>query len=61
MHCVHGVDDDTVPITQSHTYLRAATEAGARATLTEIQGDHYTVIDPDTDAWQQTLAILDGL
>jgi acetyl esterase/lipase len=61
VHCVHGVDDDTVPITQSHTYLRAATEAGARATLTEIRGDHYTVIDPDADAWQQTLAILDGL
>jgi acetyl esterase/lipase len=61
VHCVHGVGDDTVPIAQSHTYVRAATEAGARATLTEIQGDHYAVIDPDTDAWQQTLAILDGL
>ena len=61
VHCVHGVGDDTVPIAQSHTYVGAATEAGARATLTEIQGDHYAVIDPDTDAWQQTLAILDGL
>ena len=61
VHCVHGVGDDTVPIAQSHTYVRAATEAGAQATLTEIQGDHFAVIDPDTDAWQQTLAILDGL
>jgi acetyl esterase/lipase len=61
VHCVHAVDDDTVPIAQSRTYVRAATEAGASATLTEVEGDHYTVIDPGTDAWTQTLTILDGL
>jgi acetyl esterase/lipase len=61
VHCVHGVGDDVVPISQSHAYVRAATEAGARAELTEIQGDHFEVIDPDTEAWRQTLAILDGL
>ena len=61
VHCVHGVGDDIVPTAQSHTYVRAATEAGAQATVTEIQGDHFTLIDPTTDAWRQTLAILDGL
>jgi acetyl esterase/lipase len=61
VHCVHGIGDDVVPIAQSHTYVRAATDAGATAQLTEIQGDHFTLIDPTTDAWRQTLAILDGL
>jgi acetyl esterase/lipase len=61
VHCVHGVGDDVVPIAQSHTYVRAATEAGATARLTEIQGDHFTLIDPATDAWRQTLSILDGV
>jgi acetyl esterase/lipase len=61
LHCVHGVDDDVVPIAQSRTYVRAATEAGAQAALTEVEGDHFTVIDPDSDAWRRTLAILDGL
>ena len=61
VRCVHGVGDEVVPIAQSHTYVRAATEAGADATVTEIQGDHFTLIDPDTDAWRQTLAILDDV
>ncbi|MBO0847146.1 MAG: alpha/beta hydrolase [Nocardioides sp.] len=61
VHCVHATGDDTVPIAQSHTYVRGATAAGARAALTEIDGDHFTVIDPATDAWRQTLTILDGL
>jgi pimeloyl-ACP methyl ester carboxylesterase len=61
VHCVHGVGDDVVPITQSRTYVRAATDVGARAELTEVRGDHFTVIDPATEAWRQTLDILDGL
>jgi acetyl esterase/lipase len=61
VHCVHGIADDVVPITQSRDYVRAAAEAGARAELTEIPGDHYTVIHPTTEAWQQTLEILDRL
>jgi acetyl esterase/lipase len=61
VHCIHAAGDDTVPVTQSRTYVRAATEAGASARLTEVQGDHFTLIDPQTDAWSRTLAILDGL
>jgi acetyl esterase/lipase len=61
VHCVHGIGDDVVPIGQSRAYVRAAADAGADATLTEIQGDHFTVIDPDTDAWRQTLTLLEGL
>lgn len=61
VHCVHAVADDTVPISQSRTYVRAATQAGAQAALTEVEGDHFTVIDPHSDAWTQTLAILERL
>jgi acetyl esterase/lipase len=61
VHCVHGVGDDVVPIAQSRTYVRTATEAGAQAAVTEVQGDHFTVIDPGSDAWRRTLAVLDRL
>jgi len=61
VHCVHGADDDTVPLSQSHTYVRAATEAGARAAVTEMPGGHFEVIDPTTAAWKQIVEIVDGL
>ena len=59
--CVHATDDDTVPISQSVDYVAAATAAGAQAELVEVAGDHFVVIDPTTDAWRQTLEILDGI
>jgi acetyl esterase/lipase len=61
VHCVHATGDDTVPISQSRTYVRAATRAGAQASLTEVEGDHFTVIDPASAAWRQTLAILEEM
>jgi acetyl esterase/lipase len=61
VHCVHGTEDDVVPVTQSRTYVAAARAAGARAELTEVPGDHFVVIDPAHDAWARTLEILDGL
>ena len=59
--CVHGTADPIVPISQSAGYVAAATAAGARAKLVEVDGDHFVVIDPASDAWKQTLAILDSL
>ena len=59
--CVHGADDDTVPVSQSRDYVAAATAAGAQATMVEVAGDHFVVIDPTADAWRRTLAILDGI
>ena len=44
--CVHGRDDDIVPIAQSEEYVAAATAAGARAELVAVDGDHFVVIDP---------------
>ena len=61
VRCVHGTDDDVVPISQSRDYVAAATAAGADATLTEVAGDHFVVIDPASDAWARTLTLLAAL
>jgi len=59
--CVHGTDDVIVPISQSRDYVAAAKAAGAQAELVEVAGDHFVVIDPESDAWARTLKILDGI
>lgn len=59
--CVHGRDDASVPISQSEDYVAAATAAGARAELVAVEGDHFVVIDPASEAWARTLAILDTI
>jgi acetyl esterase/lipase len=56
--CVHGRDDDVVPVSQSRDYVAAARAAGAEAALEEVDGDHFVVIDPASDAWARTLAHL---
>ena len=61
VHCVHGRGDDIVPLDQSERYVAAAQQAGATADLTTVDGDHFVLIDPSSDAWDQTLRILDGL
>lgn len=61
VHCVHGTDDTNVPIEQSRRYVAAATDAGAQAALTEVSGDHFVVIDPESPAWQTQLEILQSL
>jgi acetyl esterase/lipase len=59
--CVHGAEDDVVPLSQSAEYVAAATAAGGRAELVEVSGDHFVVIDPAADAWGRTLEVLDGI
>jgi acetyl esterase/lipase len=59
--CVHGTGDDVVPIVQSETYVAAAVGAGAVAELVEVDGDHFVVIDPTSEAWRAQLGILDRL
>lgn len=58
---VHARDDDTVPFAQAAAYVDAATAAGAEATLVEVTGGHFGVIDPDSDAWAAQLEVLDGI
>lgn len=60
--CLHGTEDVNVPIIQSQAYVAAATAAGARAELITINaGDHFVLIDPASEAWAQTLGILDTI
>ena len=59
--CIHGRDDDIVPVAQSVDYVAAARAAGADAELVEVDGDHFVVIDPESTAWDRTLAVLDSL
>ena len=61
VRCVHGTGDVVVPLDQSQGYVEAARAAGADASLHEVEGDHFVVIDPATEAWSRTLELLDGL
>ncbi len=59
--CVHGRDDEIVPISQSRAYVGAARAAGATAELVEVDGDHFAVVDPGATAWARTLEIVDAI
>jgi acetyl esterase/lipase len=59
--CVHGIDDEVVPLGQSEGYVVDAQAAGATAEVIRVAGDHFVVIDPDSPAWQAQLEILDSI
>jgi acetyl esterase/lipase len=61
MWAVHASDDDVVPIGQSEAYVDAATAAGAEATLVEVAGGHFGVIDPTSEAWAACVKVLDSI
>jgi acetyl esterase/lipase len=59
--CVHSKADQQVPYAQSVSYVDAATKAGAKATLHETHGDHFTLIDPNSPDWAVVTDALPGL
>ncbi|HQR25869.1 MAG TPA: alpha/beta hydrolase [Nocardioides sp.] len=59
--CVHGRDDEDVPLSQSEAYVSAALAAGGRARLLAVAGDHFTVVDLDSPAWARTVSLLADL
>ncbi len=61
VRCIHGTDDDIVPISQSIGYVERANTAGADAELVRVDGDHFVVIDPSSQAWVRTLRVLEAL
>ncbi|MDR7085282.1 acetyl esterase/lipase [Aeromicrobium panaciterrae] len=61
VRCVHGIEDDIVPISQSIGYVERAKKAGADAELIRVEGDHFVVIDPSSQAWLRTLKVLEAL
>ncbi|MCW2497900.1 alpha/beta hydrolase [Jatrophihabitans sp.] len=59
--CVHARGDMHVPYAQSVSYVTADTRAGGRASLREVPGDHFTLIDPSSEAWSVVVEALPGL
>ena len=57
--CVHGIDDGNVPPSQSRNYVSRARADGAKASLTEVGGDHFALIDTESSAWAKTIEIFD--
>ena len=58
---VHARDDDTVPFSQAEAYVGAATTAGGEATLVEVTGGHFGVIETDSAAWAACVEVLDSI
>jgi acetyl esterase/lipase len=59
--CLHSRADQNVPYSYSERYVAAATAAGGTATLTEVSGDHFSLIDPAAPDWAAVIAALPGL
>ena len=58
---VHARDDETVPFSQAEDYVAAATRAGAEATLVEVTGGHFGVVDTTSDAWARCVEVLEAV
>ena len=50
--CVHGAEDDVVPVRQSERYAAAARAAGDRVEVAVVPGDHMVLIDPRGEPWR---------
>lgn len=61
VHCLHAPDDDRVPMSQSVSYVAAATAAGAKAELIEVEGGHFGHIDTSSQAWARTIELFETL
>jgi acetyl esterase/lipase len=51
--CVHGADDDVVPVRQSERYAAAARAAGDRVDVRVVPGDHMVLIEPGARPWRE--------
>jgi acetyl esterase/lipase len=58
---VHGRGDDVVPVSQSKSYLAAATAAGDACTLETYDGGHYEHLDPASEAVRLLVEALETL
>jgi acetyl esterase/lipase len=58
--CLHSRADANVPFSYSERYVAAATAAGGQARLVELDGDHFTLIDPAAPDWAKVVAALPG-
>jgi len=58
---VHARDDQVVPRDQSTAYAIADEAAGGSARLAIVPGDHFSLIDPTSAAWEQTRTLLEEI
>jgi acetyl esterase/lipase len=58
VHCVHATGDQNVPYSQSADYVAAARVKGAVAELHRVDGDHFSLIDINSVAWQTIVSVL---
>jgi acetyl esterase/lipase len=56
--CVHARDDQVVPLEQSTAYVAAAQAVGAPVSFHEVPGDHSSVIDPTSTAWDSVVELV---
>jgi acetyl esterase/lipase len=56
--CVHGKEDDIVPLTQSEDFVARSIAAGGVAQLVPVEGGHFIVVDTGSPSWAATLEIL---
>jgi acetyl esterase/lipase len=56
--CVHGTNDDVVPVEQSERFVAAAVAAGDESELVTYRGGHFEVLVPGHESW---IAITDRL
>ncbi|XAS69802.1 alpha/beta hydrolase [Micrococcaceae bacterium Sec5.7] len=61
VYAVHGLEDDTVPLSQSETYAAAARTAGAPVQLLKVPGDHFSVIDPKALSYRKCRELVQEL
>ena len=59
--CVHGRQDDVVPIGQSEVFVAAAQRAGDVSELQAFDGDHSALIDTTTQGWELCVEALQRL
>jgi hypothetical protein len=59
--CLHSRADADVPYSYSERYVAAAAAAGGRASLVELTGDHFTLIDPASADWAAAITALSAL
>lgn len=49
---VHGMADDTVPVSQSEALVEKAERLGDRSSLVKLDGvGHFELIDPESEVW----------
>ncbi len=56
VHCIHGDQDDLVPLAGSRTYVDAARAAGDHAQLSVVEGEgHFEFLEPRSRSWNLSI------